>query len=46
MSAWRASTNCIAVVPLPDYPIATVCTGQYDDAGALWTAEFALPDGE
>ena len=46
MNAWRASTNCIAVVPLPDYPIATVRTGQYDGTGALWTAEFALPDGE
>ena len=46
MNAWRASTNCIAVVPLPAYPVATVRTGQYDGTGALWTAEFALPDGE
>ena len=42
----RLDGNCIAVVPLPDYPIATVRTGQYDDTGALWTAEFALPHGE
>ena len=42
----RPDGNCVAVVGLPDYPIATVRTGQYDDAGALWTAEFALPDGE
>ena len=42
----RIDGNCVAVVPLPDYPIATVRTGQYDDTGALWTAEFALPDGE
>ena len=42
----RLDGNCVAVARLPDYPIATVRTGQYDDAGALWTAEFALPDGE
>ena len=42
----RIDGNCIAVVPLPAYPIATVRTGQYDGTGALWTAEFALPDGE
>ena len=42
----RLDGNCVAVARLPDYPIATVRTGQYDDAGALWTVEFALPDGE
>ena len=42
----RDGDRCIAVVPLPDYPIATIRTGQYDATGALWTAEFALPDGE
>ena len=42
----RLDGNCVAVARLPDYPIATVRTGQYDDAGALWTAEFALPAGE
>jgi len=42
----RLDGNCVAVARLPDYPIASVRTGQYDDAGALWTAEFALPDGE
>ena len=42
----RLDGNCVAVVRLPAYPIATVRTGQYDDTGALWTAEFALPDGE
>ena len=42
----RLDGNCVAVVPLPDYPIATIRTGQYDDTGALWTAEFALPEGE
>ena len=42
----RLDGNCVAVVPLPDYPVASVRTGQYDDAGALWTAEFPLPHGE
>ena len=42
----RLDGNCVALARLPDYPIASVRTGQYDDAGALWTAEFALPDGE
>ena len=42
----RLDGNCVAVVPLPDYPIAAILTGQYDDAGALWTAEFALPHEE
>ena len=42
----RDGDRCIAVVPLPDYPVASVRTGQYDGAGALWTAEFALSDGE
>ena len=42
----RLDGNCVALARLPDYPIATVRTGQYDGTGALWTAEFALPDGE
>ena len=42
----RLDGNCVAVARLPDYAIATVRTGQYDDTGELWTAEFALPDGE
>ena len=42
----RIDGNCVAVARLPDYPIATVRTGQYDGTGALWTAEFAIPDGQ
>jgi len=42
----RDGDRCVAVVPLPDYPIASVRTGQYDGTGALWTADFALPDGQ
>ncbi len=38
--------RCIAVVPLPDYPIASVRTGQYDEDGDLWEARFPLAPGE
>ena len=40
----RADGRCLAVVPLPDYPIARVETGQYDGAGRRWTAEFTPPE--
>ena len=42
----RAGDRCIARVPLPAYPIASVRTGQYDATGELWSVEFALPDRE
>ena len=42
----RIDGDCVAVARLPDYPIATIRTGQYDDTGALWQEEFALPGGE
>ena len=35
--------KCIAVVPLPDYPIARIVTGQPGGASA-WEGEFAIPD--
>ena len=41
---WRGlevGGECIAVVPLPDYPITAIATGQYTDAGRLW--ETTLP---
>ncbi len=41
---WRE--RCTAAVPLPDYPIASVQTGQYDETGQRWWVEFAFPDGE
>ncbi len=40
----RADGRCLAVVPLPDYPVASVRTGQYDETGRLWWAEFALAE--
>ena len=45
-SGARSDGSCVAVVPLPDYPIASIRTGQYDEAGQLWSVEFVLPDGE
>ena len=34
--------GCMAVVPLPDYPIASVRTGQFNEDGELWSAAFGL----
>ena len=34
--------RCIAVAPLPAYPVASIRTGQYDATGQLWAVEFAL----
>ena len=45
-NAGRAGGNCVAVVDLPDYPIASIRTGQYDASGERWAVEFAPPDGE
>ena len=36
---------CVAVAPLPVWPIAAIRTGQFDETGRLWEAEFAPPDG-
>ena len=42
---WRGATfdgKCLATIPLPDYPIAEVITGQDDGGGRLWETSFAL----
>ena len=36
---------CVAVAPLPHYPIAAIRTGQYDESGERWAVEFAPPAG-
>ena len=37
--------QCLAYIPLPDYPIAYLRTGQYiPDAGELWAGEFYFPE--
>ena len=44
---WRGGVRdgrCVAVAALPDYPIASVVTGQYDETGQLWAVESALPE--
>ena len=39
----KASYNwCIAIVPLPNYPIRRIHTGQSTHAGALWQADINL----
>ena len=35
--------KCVARVPLPDYPIRTARTGQFDAAGEVWGVEFTVP---
>ena len=42
----RLDGDCVVAVPLPDYPIASIRTGQYDETGELWSVEFTLPEGE
>ncbi len=37
--------KCVASVPLPDYPIASIRTGQFDPQGEVWRADFALGGG-
>ena len=32
---------CVALFPLPDYPIAGIRTGQYADGGTIWEAAFS-----
>ena len=36
----RIDGNCIAVARLPDYPIASIHTGLFSDAGIHWEVEF------
>ena len=39
----RYGGRCLASVPLPEYAIARVRTGQFEGDARLWEAEFALP---
>ena len=40
---WQS--QCLAYIPLPDYPIAYLRTGQYvPGAGELWAGEFYFPE--
>lgn len=43
----RFDGACLAVVPLPDYAIAGIRTGQWSrHGGESWSAAFPFPDGE
>ena len=37
--------RCLVSIPLPDYAIDRIHTGQYRQAGRLWAAEFAVANG-
>ena len=38
---WRVAETCLARVPLPEYDIATMTTGQYiPDEGQIWQGSF------
>jgi len=43
----RFDGACLAIVPLPDYAIAAIRTGQWSrHGGESWSASFPFPDGE
>ena len=44
LQATRFDGMCLTTVELPEYGIARIRTGQYDDTGQLWSVEFTLPD--
>ena len=37
-----SDVRCVAIAPLPDYPIQRIRTGQYTDAGQVWRADINL----
>ncbi len=39
----RLVSGCVAVVPLPEYEIDSIRTGQFDDGGSVWRVEFDAP---
>ena len=43
---WQRATYdagaCVAAIPLPQYPIAAIKTGQYNEQGRLWEGEIRL----
>ena len=40
----RYGGRCMASAPLPDYGVARVATGQFEDGARLWEGEFAVGD--
>ena len=43
MRGIRAEGRCVAIIPLPDYPVTRISTGQFADDKRLWSAETQLP---
>ena len=43
MRGIRAEGRCVAIMPLPDYPVTRISTGQFADDKRLWSAETQLP---
>ena len=45
---WQVGEGCIVSQDLPDYPIASIKTGQYNmsRSGHVWLSEYQLPQGE
>lgn len=41
-AGWAFEDKCLVTVELPEYGIALIRTGQYDDAGRLWESEFPV----
>ena len=39
----RYEGRCLASVPLPDYPVARLATGQFEGDARLWEGEIAFP---
>ena len=42
-SSYWFGQQCVIEIPLPDYPIAQIRTGQYNPAGEIWSAELTFP---
>ncbi len=38
----RMDGTCMAVVPLPEYEISLIRTGQYTNEGVIWEGKFSL----
>ena len=36
--------NCVIARPLPEYPIASLRTGQFNPAGEIWSTELSFPE--
>ena len=39
----RSAEQCVALLELPDYPIARIRTGQFSDEGTVWVENFYYP---